>query len=936
MLHHYKFPLTCLTFLLCIACSEKKKTDNHLLDEFIQAQSAIGTEEDPQARLNYEIEMLKDPATGRIPINIRKNEIKYSRQIPGRKEINRSDRARSTADYEATDWQRRGPHNVGGRTRALALDINDENIILAGGVSGGMWRSTNGGRDWQKTTNPESIQSVSCISQDHRPGKTHTWYYGTGELTGNSARGGNAPFRGDGIFKSTDQGITWSKLAITDQGEANDFTSPFQYTWNIVTNRFNSAQDELLVAAYGGILRSTDGGNSWQTVLGADLIDSNVNLNSLEVPFYTNVVQAADGSYYAALSQEGPLSFVSEFKGIYRSSDGINWVDITPVFWPQVYSRTVMAVSPSQPEIIYFLSEAEPVRFARFTFQGEVPGGIQGSWQDLSNDIKDFGGRVGDFDTQGSYNMVLAVHPDDANTVFLGATNLYRYKLGETFEWIGGYNTENDGTIYPNHYVDQHAIVFYSGDSDKMLTGNDGGVQVTNDNLAENVSYTNLNNGYVTGQFYTVGIDRSRVNNIIFGGMQDNGTYFTDKAFAEDNWDRALGGDGGYCAVSKDGLFYYVSFQNGQIYRLTFNQNNRISSFARVDPTRSAQDASVEFIFVTPYVLDPANGNIMYLAGSNVIWKNNNLAQVPSGSQQPTAVNWRKLEDTRLNVGLITAINISIQPSNVLYYGTNTGRVFRINDASERNPQVKEITSPNFRIGAYVSCIAIDPANADHLMVTFSNYNIISVFYSQDGGDSFVNISGNLEQNPDGSGNGPSVRWGQIIPLADGNHIYAVGTSTGVYTTNQLDGVNTVWVRESPELMGNVVVPMMDYRSLDGQLVAATHGNGVYSKKFDNVKIVEPVISPIDLQMSSAYPNPFAQITNIEFNMPNDGTVKADVYNSQGQEVKNLFFSYLYAGENQVSWDGTDESGNMMTSGNYIIRLEVNGRKFSTQVTLRK
>ncbi len=418
--------------------------------------------------------------------------------------------------------------------------------------------------------------------------------------------------------------------------------------------------------------------------------------------------------------------------------------------------------------------------------------------------------------------------------------------------------------------------------------------------------------------------------------MQDNCTYYTTRSFTEDSWNRLLGGDGGYSFVSRVGIFYYASFQNGQIYRLSFGQDNQLSSFARVDPQRRGQDASVEFIFVTPYVLDPGNSNLMYLAGSDVIWKNHNLAQIPGGSQEPTSINWQKWENTRLNFGTITAINISTHPANVLYYGSSTGKVFKISDASQLDPQPVEITSPQFTAGAYVSCIAVDPSDAEQLMVIFSNYNVISIFYSDDGGNSFMNISGNLEDNPDGTGNGPSIRWGQIMPLADGNAIFAVGTSTGVYTTALLEGVNTIWARESPGLIGNVVVPMMDYRSLDGQLVVATHGNGVYSKKFAGVKVVEPPANQPQLEVKAAYPNPFLQQTTISLNLPFPAIVKADIFNSSGQIVKNLFLGYLYAGDNQISWDGTDESGTLMTNGNYIIRMEYNGNKISKQVIFQR
>jgi len=921
---------------LCVACKQQDEMKSGSKLQFVQAPSAITSKEDPQARLQYEINRLLDPATGRIPINIRQKEIKFSAKLPSRRTINQSNKARSTARYEETNWQKRGPYNLGGRTRALAIDINDESIILAGGVSGGMWRSTDNGLNWQKTTSPESIQSSTCIAQDVRPGKTATWYYGTGELQGNSARGGEAPFRGDGIFKSTDGGLSWSKLNSTALAEKNEFTSPFQYIWNIVVNPFNNEQDEVLAAAFGGILRSVDGGQSWSTTLGADLINETINLNALEVSFYTDIAITNSGHYYATLSEEGPLNIESMIKGIFFSEDGKNWIDITPSIWPRFYARTVIGVSPSQPATVYFLCEADPARLMRFTYQGQVAGGIQGIWTDLSEDIKDFGGNVGDFNTQTSYNMVLGVHPANPDIVFIGATNLYRYQVNDKFEWVGGYDMENDGSIYPNHYVDQHAIVFYPSNPDKMLTGNDGGVQVTNNNLRETLSFSSLNNGYLTSQFYTIALDRSRINNLIMGGMQDNGSHIVTSAGLKDNWDKVIGGDGGYCAVSRDGLFYYMAFQNGQIYRLTFNQQSQITSFARVDPIREGPDAAIEFIFVTPYVLDPANGNVMYLAGSDMIWRNKNLAQIPSGSQEPTMVNWNKLQNTRVRTGIISAINISSQPANILYYGTSNGRVFKLEDATEDNPQPLEITSSAFAVNAYVSCIAIDPANADNLMVVFSNYNVNSIFYSQDGGMSFTNISGNLEENADGSGNGPSIRWGQIIPLQSGEKIFVVATSTGVYTANKAEGINTIWARESQELMGNVVVSMLDYRSLDGQIIAATHGNGVFSKKFKNVQIVEPDITEDDFEVANAYPNPFANEITIPFSLPRTGIVKANIYNTQGQLVKNLFYQYLYAGENQISWDGTDESGTTMTSGTYIVSLEFNGARVSRYLVLNK
>ncbi|KKQ04690.1 MAG: BNR/Asp-box repeat domain protein, partial [Candidatus Moranbacteria bacterium GW2011_GWE2_36_40] len=83
----------------------------------------------------------------------------------------------------------------------MALDVENENTILAGGVSGGMWRSTNSGQTWAKVTGDEQLHSVTCITQDTRAGKTNNWYYGTGEIYGNSAgESFTAFYFGDGIY----------------------------------------------------------------------------------------------------------------------------------------------------------------------------------------------------------------------------------------------------------------------------------------------------------------------------------------------------------------------------------------------------------------------------------------------------------------------------------------------------------------------------------------------------------------------------------------------------------------------------------------------------------------------------------------------------------------------------------------------------------------
>lgn len=127
----------------------------------------------------------------------------------------------------------------------------------------------------------------------------------------------------------------------------------------------------------------------------------------------------------------------------------------------------------------------------------------------------------------------------------------------------------------------------------------------------------------------------------------------------------------------------------------------------------------------------------------------------------------------------------------------------------------------------YVNNVYVDPSNADRVFAVFSNYGIPSIFMSLDAGDSWTDISGNLEENPDGSGNGPSVRWIAVNGKDEG--LYAA-TSTGLYKTSVIKGNNTHWNQERVQI-GNAVVAQVKTRK-DGFIAAAAHGNGLYSARF--------------------------------------------------------------------------------------------------------
>ncbi len=900
--------------------------------------------ENPEKRAEWELSKLVDPRTGKLPPNIRRKELQYAAALPNDVEQRAEARRRGDLSLQAVQqevqWRSRGPWNVGGRTRALAIDVSNENIYLAGGVSGGMWRTENRGASWTKVTTPDQLHSVSCMAQDTRAGKRNVWYYGTGELRGNSAGRaiGDGVFRGDGIFKSTDGGRTWARLPSTVTDVPQAFDNYFDWIWNIALDATNPSEDELYAATIGAIHRSTDGGNTWQVVLPQGGRFS----TATEASRFNDVAVAPNGVVYAAMSQATSSTTVvnAASRGLWRSTDGVTWVNITPPTFPSVYNRFVIGIAPSNPNVVYFLGNTPNSGFAggfssdtpdwcslwRYTYLSGDGSGAGGRWENLSANLPDFGGAVGNFHSQTSYNLVVKVKPDDENVVFIGGTNLYRstdgFSTRNNTTWVGGYATANNASLYANHHADQHGLAFLPSNPNVLISSHDGGVSRTNNCLASAVAWDDLSNGYLTTQFYSIAIDPTTPNdNVIVGGMQDNGTHFVNAVSQTAAWREINSGDGGYCEIASGKTAYYVSSQEGNVVRQTVDASGNVFGRTSVRPPSAGG-----FLFITPFALDPNNGNAMFFAGGTVVWRNRVLNQ--SGASQ----RWDSLRN--INSANVTALAVSRTPANRLYYGTQNGRVYRLDNADVSTESPREITGTNFPKNAqgqnigYVSAIAVDVRNADRLLVSLSNYNIISIYFSENGGASWTPVSGNLEQNPDGTGNGPAVKWVEMLPVG-AQTVFLAGTTTGLYATARLDSTRTQWIQQGASTIGNVVIDMIKARESDGLVAVATHGNGVYTANITAANL--PALTPIplsatkdngrtftsDYRLAQNYPNPFNPSTIISYQLPTTSNVSLKVFDMLGREVQTLVNTRQAAGLYQVEFKPQN-----LSSGAYFYRLQ--------------
>ena len=460
-----------------------------------------------EQRLMHEFNMQKNPHTGLIPKEEKQRELATALSMKENSRFRRT----STNTYVS-----RGPSNLGGRTRAFEVDISDatSNTILSGGVSSGLFRTTNGGTSWTKVSPNDEIHNVTALAQDPRTGHQNKWYYATGEWYGNSASLG-ASYGGQGVWHSTNNGITWTKIPGTDS-QFETLDSFFDYNNAL---EVNPVSGNLFIASTGKIYRY-DGNNL--------TIERELPTNNFG---WTDVVITSTGRVYASL----------QGSGIWTSPTGNgSWTQIaqngTPANWAST-GRIVLAEAPSNTDIIYALYANGNSGLGNIEADLWQYNLNTGTWTDYSSKLPDEAGGdlLGNdpFAIQSGYDLVVSVKPDNENFVVIGGTNAYKIEnisSDPTFLRIGGYANNMDYSIYSvggvEHHPDIHALEFDPNNNDILFSGTDGGVHKTTDITAASIEWASLNNNYVTYQFYHVDLAPTMGSNFVIGGAQDNGTKY--------------------------------------------------------------------------------------------------------------------------------------------------------------------------------------------------------------------------------------------------------------------------------------------------------------------------------------------------------------------------------------------------------------------------
>lgn len=879
----------------------------------------------------WELSMLADPATGKIPEGVRLKELGFWHKM-----INNNQSNYKKTRAEAV-WNSRGPWNVGGRTRGMAIDVSNENHLIAGAVSGGIWQSWDAGSSWTKVSDSNAHPGVVSISQDKRPGKTNIWYALSGEISGTSASGGGSFYLGDGAFLSIDNGNTWKPMASLANGKPNLFQYNYQGAWRIEASLVDTVPACVYIASYGTIYRSTDTGTSWAAVLG------NGNF-----AYYTDVAVSSTGVVYATMSSG------SNVKGFFRSDDGVHFTNITPASLKN-YNRTVLEINPNNENEVYFLSHLpdsvggittsnyegtkEYVSLYKYTFLSGDGSGVGGNWQNLSENLPVHSPYQFDrFNCQGGYDLLIKVQPG-SNNIIIGGTNLYRSTDGFTSanntKQIGGYGIATElanFTAYPNHHPDQHQLYFLKSNPQKAYSVSDGGVKFTENINAESVEWQDKSLGYITSQAYTVNIDESKpYDQWMLSGFQDNANFITNSNNFRNNWTLTVNGDGAYNYMAPNRQYLIVSTQLGNVRKVLIDQKGNVIRRMRIDPVGTNKDS---YTFINPLLV--SQNNLFLPVGKTIgIYKDIDKLEVVNSSSK-LKTGWIYLNDTITTLSYvfrgdtiqpsITSIAISNTLPTILYIGTNNKELYRVVNPLSANARMQKCPTARLPVGsgAYVSDIKVDPDSAATVFMCYSNYGVTSLYYSSDTGNTWYMVGGNLESASNFSEADPSVRSVAILKNKDGKRTYFAGTSIGLYSTDTLVfGISnfsnkTVWKQEAVEKIGAGIVTDLKTRNADGYIAVATHGYGLFDSYYFTNQVPISFLNGSSLDI---YPNPANNEINYTFANTEAGDVHAEIVNIMGQKVMTGIKEYFNTGTFTMKINISH-----LSSGHYFFNL-YNGNK---------
>ncbi|MBL0309102.1 MAG: T9SS type A sorting domain-containing protein [Bacteroidetes bacterium] len=872
-------------------------------------------------------------------------------------------------------WEELGPDNVGGRTRAILIDKRDPSnkTIYAGGVSGGMWKSLDGGNTWNILPEWNRWLTVTCIAQANDFNKAI--FIGTGEglaqPSGISFNSGNI---GNGIFKLDNED---KPTLITP----DNFADSIQYIgddWTLVNRiAINPRDANQMAAATGkGLFQSDDAGVSWYaSVLPAALVGKPA----------ADVKWGNDGTIIFASVGATSNGFGAGASLVVSQNGGFSWRLIVNNRhgFPPKQGRIEIAIAPSNPNIAYVsVAGSAGATYQVLRTENTSDTGIVWKVIGAKGPLFDPMGE----NSQGWYDNVIAVSPADPNRVYHGGVDFYTWSDLSGWKQIDfGYITEvNPRYIHP----DKHAITIADNDPNLMFVGSDGGISRSLDAYSSFPfpNFSVKNRGYNVTQFYSVA---AALSGEVMGGTQDNGTPYINYLGNTRKASRMVsGGDGIYTEISHlDPRMFFAGVYYGQIRR-SGNYGASFDGFydLKVDrtgkgcPSRcGAQECVGNAPFITPFYLSETKNaghglatttfkaDRAYSTGEEVTaisrtaeYKFTTTLTADLAPGQEIQVNdpirsrafvssycgvwltsealelggipkWHKL--TNSTSGVVNAY-AATKDANTLYVGSANGFVYRFGNLNAHcdtatypigdnawtvlyptNPNVtNDYTSSASPVAANrsVEGVAVDPNDENHVVAVVSGFsatNLPHVYESFNGGKNWTALTKDL----------PNMPVYDVV-VHDANTII-IGTEMGIWSW---DGSG--WHEENNVLPRVPVFRLIEknlYQDGCPVLYIGTHGRGIWRSTSltpggcNLVAGVENVKAP-EISDLNIFPNPANASSKVSISLENSTPVTLRIFDMTGKLHKEDTYTNTKSGGNTFDLNAAG-----LSSGTYILSATV-------------
>jgi photosystem II stability/assembly factor-like uncharacterized protein len=691
-----------------------------------------------------------------------------------------------------------GPASMDGRIDAFAVPRHDPNTIYVASATGGVWKSTNRGTTWTPIFDQQPVSSIGAI--DIAPSDPSIIWVGTGE-----ANNRQTSSWGDGVYKSTDAGATWTHMGLSDS---------FQISRIVI----DPANPQIVyVAALGnlwgpggerGLYKTEDGGKTWQRVL---YQDENTGIADIEMDPQSS--QTFFASAYERRRTVFGMNGGGPSSALYKTTDG-------GATWRKLYKglpyedgsgdtgRIGVSIYPRDPRIVYARVESAGNSGVFRSMDGGE------TWEKLSS-----------VDPRPSYFPQILVDPNNYLRIWLPGGGLaHSDDGGKTF--LPDPDKQGLQTIH----ADFHAVWIDPDNSNYMISGSDGGVYISHDG-GDKWDYINT---IPVGQVYSVATD-TEIPYHLCGGFQDNGSWCgpvrtrNPKGIMNSDWSRVMDGDGFQVVPDpKDSNIVFVEGQNGKLIRL----NRRTNEWALIRPMpEKLSGPPYRWEWNSPLIAT-AQGNLY--SAANYLFKSTDQGNTWTTISPDLTTNvdpaklsilgeaaTEKMIERDYGAGTypcITALAVSEKNEQVIWVGTEDGNLQVTRDGGQNWSNI--IGSDGLLKGVYVSYVNASAVSEGAAYVTFDGHRNgdfgIYVFRTDDYGKTWQKITAGL---PDNHGTAQVIREDPY-----NRNLLFVGTEFGLFVSfNRGDSWSALKLNFPSVIVDDITI---DRRSHD--LILATHGRAFW------------------------------------------------------------------------------------------------------------